>query len=226
MWTEVAKLTKLRGGSTSQMTLEFNLTDFDWRFDKITLFLYALGVRCWQWDSRTGLSLQMNPLTCNCLQRFKCFFKVNGDSSCRLIHCWWCTVCWTYRFLMHQCTTCGKNAAFKTFQFLSSFIHFKSGQMKSTGWNSSSIKEGGNYCGGVAQLLMLTHQNYRHEMINSKLHSGSVCHHWGHNILCSSLLSKSMKIKIHNYKFAYSFIWVWNLVCHIKGSTWAEGVGQ
>jgi len=64
---------------------------------------------------------------------------------------------------MHQCTTCGENAAFKTFQFLSLFIHFKSEQMKSTGWNSSSIKEGGNYCGCVAQWMMLTHQNYRHE---------------------------------------------------------------
>jgi len=72
---------------------------------------------------------------------------------------------------------------------------------------------------------MLTHQNYRLETINSILHSGSVCHHWGH-ILCSSLLSRNMKIKIHNYNFACCFIWVLNLVCHIKGSTLAEGVGE
>ena len=177
-------------------------------------------------DSWTGLSLQMNPLTCNCLQRFKCFFKVDGDSSCRIIHCWWCTVCWTCRVLMQQCTTCGKNAAFKTFQFLSSFFHFKSRQMKSTGWNRSSIKGGGNCLGAVAHWMVLTHQNYHHETINSILPSGSVCHHWDHDILCSSLLFKNMKIKIHNYNFACSFKWVWNLVCHFKGSTWAEGVGE
>jgi hypothetical protein len=37
--------------------------------------------------------------------------------------------------------------------------------------------------------------------------------------LSSNLLSKNLKIKIHNYNFACCFVWVRNLVTDIKGGT-------
>jgi hypothetical protein len=42
------------------------------------------------------------------------------------------------------------------------------------------------------------------------------------NLLSSILLSKNIK----NYNFACCFVWVWNLVAHIEGRTWAFGIRQ
>jgi hypothetical protein len=42
-----------------------------------------------------------------------------------------------------------------------------------------------------------TNQNSIHEEIKSRLKSGSACYHSLQNVLSSSLVSKSVKIKIH-----------------------------
>lgn len=196
-------------GSTSQMTVMFSPTNPEWglwqgNFVLMCTWCSLLTIRQMKWSPQPS----DEPLTCSCLQLFKCFFKVNGDLGCRVIHCWWYTFYWTSRVLMHKCTTRGKNAAFETFQFLSSFIHLKSGQIKSTSWNRSSSKEGHNYFGDITQWMALIYQNYLHGTINSRLHSGNVCHCSGHNLMSPSSHSKNMKIKIHNHTFACSFVWV------------------
>jgi hypothetical protein len=43
----------------------------------------------------------------------------------------------------------------------------------------------------------VTNQNSIHEEIKSNLKSGNACYHSVHNLLCSSLLSKNVKIKIY-----------------------------
>jgi hypothetical protein len=60
-----------------------------------------------------------------------------------------------------------------------------------------------------------TNQNSIKEEIKSRLKSGNACSHLVQNILCSRLLSKSLK----NYNFACCFVWVWNLVADIEGGT-------
>jgi hypothetical protein len=45
--------------------------------------------------------------------------------------------------------------------------------------------------------IALTNQNYIHEEIKSRLKSGNACYHSLQNVLSSSLLSKSVKIKIY-----------------------------
>jgi hypothetical protein len=51
----------------------------------------------------------------------------------------------------------------------------------------------------------LTNQNYIQEEIKCRLKSGNACYHSVQNLLSSSLLSKSVKIKI-NYNFAFCCI--------------------
>jgi hypothetical protein len=80
----------------------------------------------------------------------------------------------------------------------------KSGQIKSTNWNRSSSKEDHNYFEDITQWMVLIYQNYLHGTINSRLHSGNVCH----SLLSPSSHSKNTKIKIHNHTFACSFVWV------------------
>jgi hypothetical protein len=66
----------------------------------------------------------------------------------------------------------------------------------------------------------LTNQNSIQEKIKSRLQSGNVCYHSVHNLLCSSLLSKSLKIKIYKTMIlSVVFLWVWNLVTDIEGGT-------
>jgi hypothetical protein len=65
-------------------------------------------------------------------------------------------------------------------------------------------------------------QNSIHEEIKSRLKSGNAWCHSVQNILSSSLLSQSVKIKIHNYNIAGCFLWVWNFVADTEGGTRAE----
>jgi hypothetical protein len=57
--------------------------------------------------------------------------------------------------------------------------------------NSSFEMEEFRYLGTT-----LTNQNYIREEIKSRLQSGSACYYLVQNLLCSSLLSKNIKIKI------------------------------
>ena len=52
----------------------------------------------------------------------------------------------------------------------------------------------------------LTQQNYIQEEIKSVLKSGNACFHSVPNILSSSLLSKTTKIKLYRYIYIYFFV--------------------
>jgi len=54
----------------------------------------------------------------------------------------------------------------------------------------------------------LISQNSNQEEIKSRLNSGNACYHSVQNILCSSLLSKSERLRLLNYNFACCFVWV------------------
>ena len=64
----------------------------------------------------------------------------------------------------------------------------------------------------------LTNQNSIQEEIKSGLKSGNACYHSEQNLLSSSSLSKSLKIKIYR-TFACCFVWACKLVAHIEEGT-------
>jgi hypothetical protein len=70
----------------------------------------------------------------------------------------------------------------------------------------------------------LTNQNAIQEDTMSRFKSGNACYHSVQNLFSSSLLSKNLNIK--NSNFACCFVWVWNLVAHIEGRTYVEGVWE
>ena len=44
--------------------------------------------------------------------------------------------------------------------------------------------------------------------------------------ICDSTTAEMNLKHLHKTKFAGSFVWVWNLICHIEGGAWAEGVQE
>jgi hypothetical protein len=52
-----------------------------------------------------------------------------------------------------------------------------------------------------------TNQNCMHDEIKSRLNSGNACYHFFQSHLSSHLLSRNLKVKIHNYS-AGCFVWV------------------
>jgi hypothetical protein len=55
------------------------------------------------------------------------------------------------------------------------------------------------------------------EVIKSGLSSGNACYHSVQSLLSFRLLSRNVKVKnIQNHNSASCFVWVWNLVSHIK----------
>jgi hypothetical protein len=48
----------------------------------------------------------------------------------------------------------------------------------------------------------LTNQNDIHDEIKSRLNSGNACYYSVQNLLCSRLISKNLKIKVHKTNFA------------------------
>jgi hypothetical protein len=70
----------------------------------------------------------------------------------------------------------------------------------------------------------VTNENFIQEEIKRRLNSGNACYHSVQNLLSSRLLSKSIKIRIQNYKFSCGSVRVRNLVSDIKGGTQTEGV--
>jgi hypothetical protein len=56
---------------------------------------------------------------------------------------------------------------------------------------------------------ILTDQNYIQDQIKSRLKSGNACCHSVQSLLCSSLLSKNLKVKMYRTMiFACCFVWV------------------
>jgi hypothetical protein len=68
----------------------------------------------------------------------------------------------------------------------------------------------------------LTYQNSSQEEIKNRLKLGNAYDLSVQNLVPSSVLSRSIKIKIYrtqNYNFACGVVWVWILVSHIEGGT-------
>jgi hypothetical protein len=70
----------------------------------------------------------------------------------------------------------------------------------------------------------VTNQNYIHNKIMSRLNLGNSCFHAIQNLLSSSLLSKNEMIKYTTMCNVTCFVWVWNVISHIKGRTEVESV--
>jgi hypothetical protein len=72
--------------------------------------------------------------------------------------------------------------------------------------------------------MMLTNQNCIHKEIKRRLNMGNACYHSDQNFCVPILYLKSVKIKIYKIMiFTSCFVWVWNLVSHVKGRTQIEG---
>jgi hypothetical protein len=57
--------------------------------------------------------------------------------------------------------------------------------------------------------------------------SGNACYHSVQHLLSSSLLSINIKIKKYIViQLCLLFFWVWNLVSHTEGGTWAQGAEE
>jgi hypothetical protein len=70
----------------------------------------------------------------------------------------------------------------------------------------------------------LTDQNCMQEEIKSRLNSRNACYHSVQSLLSSRLLSRNVKVKIQkNHNSASCFVWLINLVSHIKGRAQTEG---
>ena len=67
---------------------------------------------------------------------------------------------------------------------------------------------------------------FRRKLYKSRLMLGNVSYHSMLNLLSSNLLSKNIEIKIYRTTIFCWFVWVWNLVAHIEGRKWAEGVWE
>jgi UDP-galactopyranose mutase len=88
---------------------------------------------------------------------------------------------------------------------------------------SHNIKTDNSYFKRVEEFKYLgtnvTNQNSIQEEIKNKLKSGNACYHSVHSVLSSSLLSKSLKIKIYRTIVLPCVVWVWNLIADIEGET-------
>jgi hypothetical protein len=74
--------------------------------------------------------------------------------------------------------------------------------------------------------LGTTNQNLIRKEIKKRFNSGKAYYHSVQKILSSRLLSRNIKIRIHEgYNFVCSSVWARNLVSDIKGEQGANGNG-
>jgi hypothetical protein len=62
----------------------------------------------------------------------------------------------------------------------------------------------------------LTDQNSIQEEIESRLKAGNACYYLAKNLLSYRFMQKIKGLDLQNYKFAWFFVWVKNLVAHIE----------
>ena len=61
-----------------------------------------------------------------------------------------------------------------------------------------------------------------HDEVKSRLSSRTACCCQVQDVLSSCLLSNTVSTVIHRTVILLVFVWVHNLVCHIKGKMWVE----